>query len=109
MVERGRVVRTGRHRQAQGAAGGAQLVVAPGPRAVAWPRNSCAREGLAIAFDMGVHRVEAGCFAENTAPGRSWRRSGMRREIHTVRDCMHRDGGDDGYGYAMLAEEYRGR
>ena len=68
------------------------------------------REGLAIAFDMGVHRVEAGCFAENTGSWKVMEKVGMRREIHTVRDCMHRDGQwHDGYGYAMLAEEFRGR
>ena len=68
------------------------------------------REGLAIAFDMGVHRVEAGCFAENTGSWKVMEKVGMRREIHTVRDCMHRDGQwHDGYGYAMLADEFRGR
>ena len=67
------------------------------------------REGLAIAFDMGVHRVEAGCFAENTGSWKVMEKVGMRREIHTVRDCMHRDGQwHDGYGYAMLAEEHHG-
>ena len=67
------------------------------------------REGLAIAFDMGVHRVEAGCFAENTGSWKVMEKVGMRREIHTVRNCMHRDGQwHDGYGYAMLAEEHHG-
>ena len=57
---------------------------------------------------MGVHRVEAGCFAENTGSWKVMEKVGMRRESHTVRDCLHRDGQwHDGYGYAMLAEEHQ--
>jgi RimJ/RimL family protein N-acetyltransferase len=35
-------------------------------------------------------------------------RVGMRREQHTVRDALHRSGEwMDGYGYALLADEWR--
>jgi len=35
-------------------------------------------------------------------------RIGMRREAHNVRDSLHRDHGWlDGFGYALLAEEWR--
>jgi RimJ/RimL family protein N-acetyltransferase len=35
-------------------------------------------------------------------------RLGMRREAHTVSDSLHRSGRWlDGYGYALLAEEWR--
>ena len=68
------------------------------------------REGLAIAFAMGVHRVEASCFAENTGSWKVMEKMGMRREIHSVKESLHRDGQwHDGYGYAILAEEFRGR
>ncbi|RLZ02380.1 GNAT family N-acetyltransferase [Kocuria tytonicola] len=68
------------------------------------------REGLSIAFDMGVHRVEASCFAENTGSWKVMEKVGMRREIHTVKESLHRDGQwHDGLGYAMLAEEHRER
>ena len=67
-----------------------------------------AREGLAIASDMGVHRVEANCFAANTASWKVMEKIGMRREAHTIQESLHRDGQwYDGYGYALLTEEYR--
>lgn len=60
--------------------------------------------------DLGLRRVTAGCFAANEASWRLMERVGMRRELHTVRESLHRDGRWlDGLGYALLAEEWRGR
>lgn len=65
-------------------------------------------ELLRICFeDLGLHRVVAHCFAENTASWRLMERHGMRREAHSVRDSLHRDlGWLDGYSYAILADEW---
>jgi RimJ/RimL family protein N-acetyltransferase len=67
-----------------------------------------ARALLALAFDgLGVRRVTAACFAQNEASWRLMERLGMRREQHTVRDSLHRDGvWRNGYGYALLREEW---
>ncbi len=67
------------------------------------------RELLRLCFeDLGLRRVVAGCFAENTASWRLMERLGMRREQHALADALHRDGRwADSYGYAMLAEEFR--
>jgi RimJ/RimL family protein N-acetyltransferase len=64
---------------------------------------------LGICFDdLGLRRVTAGCFADNVASWRLMERLGMRREIHTLRDSLHRSGEWlDGMGYALLAEEWR--
>ncbi len=66
------------------------------------------RELLRICFeDLGLRRVTAPCFAENTASWRLMERVGMRREAHNVRDSLHRSGAWlDGYFYALLAEEW---
>ena len=68
------------------------------------------RDLLAIAFDgLGLRRVLANCFADNEPSWRLMERIGMRRESHTVRDNLHRDGQwYDGLTYAMLAEEWTG-
>ena len=68
------------------------------------------RDLLAIAFDgLGLRRVVANCFADNAASWRLMERIGMRREAHTVRDNLHRDGQwYDGLTYALLAEEWTG-
>jgi len=64
---------------------------------------------LRICFeDLGVRRVTAGCFADNVPSWRLMERVGMRRELHTLRESLHRDlGWVDGYGYALLADEWR--
>ena len=64
---------------------------------------------LRICFEeLGVRRVVANCFADNTRSWRLMERIGMRREAHTVSDSLHRSGNWlDGYGYALLAEEWR--
>jgi RimJ/RimL family protein N-acetyltransferase len=66
------------------------------------------REVLRISFeDLGLRRVEAGCFAANEASWRLMERVGMRREAHNVRESLHRDGGwMDGFTYALLADEW---
>ena len=70
-----------------------------------------AAELLRICFDdLGLYRVTALCFADNQPSWRIMERIGMRREAHDVRDSLHRTRGWlDGYGYALLAEEWRSR
>lgn len=65
---------------------------------------------LRICFEeLGLRRVVALCFADNEPSWRLLERLGMRRELHAVRESLHRSGQWlDGYGYAMLAEEWRG-
>jgi RimJ/RimL family protein N-acetyltransferase len=67
------------------------------------------REAIRICFtDLGLRRVTANCFAANEPSWRLMERLGMRREISAVKDSLHRDlGWLDGYGYALLAEEWR--
>ena len=67
------------------------------------------RSLLALAFeDLGLHRVTAGCFADNVASWRVMEKAGMRREQHGVKDSWHEElGWVDGYTYGILAEEWR--
>jgi RimJ/RimL family protein N-acetyltransferase len=59
---------------------------------------------------LGLRRVVANSFADNTASWRLMERLGMRREAYNVRDSLHRTGEWlDGVGYALLAEEWRER
>ena len=81
----------------------------PGQR---WARL-CHRGGrrlLRICFEhLELRRVIALCFADNEASWRLMERLGMRRETHAVRESLHRSGGWlDGYGYALLADEWSG-
>jgi RimJ/RimL family protein N-acetyltransferase len=66
-------------------------------------------ELLRICFEeLGLRRVIGLCFADNESSWRLMERLGMRRETHAVQDSLHRDGGWlDGYGYALLADEWR--
>ena len=66
-------------------------------------------ELLRVCFDeLGLRRVVANCFADNEGSWRLMERLGMRREVHTVRESLHRSGEWlDGLGYAILAEEWR--
>lgn len=66
------------------------------------------RELLRHCFqDLGVRRVTAVCFLDNGASWRLMERVGMRRELHGVRDALHRSGRWlDTVGYAMLADEW---
>ena len=60
--------------------------------------------------DLGLRRVTASCFADNKASWRLMERLGMRREVHTLRESLHRSGEWlDGMGYALLADEWRAR
>ena len=65
------------------------------------------RAALDLAFgDLGLHRVTAGCFADNVASWRVMEKAGMRREQHGIRDAWHAElGWVDGYTYAVLADE----
>lgn len=67
------------------------------------------REVLRCCFeDLALRRVTAECFAANEASWRLMERVGMRREVHTVRESLHRSGEWlDGFGYALLADEWR--
>jgi RimJ/RimL family protein N-acetyltransferase len=66
------------------------------------------REELRICFeDIGVRRVIAQCFADNEPSWRLMERLGMRREQHTKKDSLHRNGEWlDGMMYALLADEW---
>lgn len=66
------------------------------------------REMLRFCFEeLGLRRVVANCFTDNTASWRLMERIGMRREAHAVRDSLHRSGEWlDGYTYALLADEW---
>jgi len=65
------------------------------------------RAALDLAFgDLGLHRVTAGCFADNRASWRVMEKAGMRREQHGVRDSWHAElGWVDGFTYAVLADD----
>jgi RimJ/RimL family protein N-acetyltransferase len=65
------------------------------------------RELLRLCFDeLDLRRVVARCFSDNEASWRLMERLGMRRELHAVRESLHRSGEWlDVYGYAMLACE----
>jgi RimJ/RimL family protein N-acetyltransferase len=69
------------------------------------------RELLRLCFDeLHLRRVTADCFADNEASWRLMERVGMRREVHTRQESLHRSGRWlDGLGYALLADEWRGR
>ena len=54
-----------------------------------------------------VRRVTANCFLENNTSLRLMERVGMRRELHAVRESLHRSGQWlDTVGYAILKEEW---
>ncbi|MEO6512439.1 MAG: GNAT family N-acetyltransferase [Nocardioides sp.] len=61
---------------------------------------------VAVAFeDLGVHRLTAGCFADNLTSVRILEKVGMRREQHGVQDSWHAElGWVDGYTYGLLAD-----
>lgn len=66
-------------------------------------------ELIRICFeDLGLRRVTALCFADNVPSWRLMERLGMRRESHNVAESLHRTRGWlDGFGYALLADEWR--
>ena len=71
--------------------------------------SEAVRELIRLCFeDLGLRRVTANCFADNEASWRLMERVGMRREVHTVRESLHRSGRWlDGLGYALLADEWQ--
>jgi len=73
--------------------------------------SEAVRELLRLCFDeLHLRRVTADCFADNEASWRLMERVGMRREVHTLQESLHRSGRWlDGLGYALLADEWRGR
>jgi RimJ/RimL family protein N-acetyltransferase len=77
-----------------------------------YERNGYATEAVTelvcICFeDLGLRRVTANCFADNEPSWRLMERLGMRRELHAVRESLHRSGEWlDGFGYAVLADEW---
>jgi RimJ/RimL family protein N-acetyltransferase len=57
--------------------------------------------------ELGVRRITAAAFADNTPSRRIMERLGMRQEARGVRDSLHRDlGWVDGVTYALLADEW---
>ena len=66
------------------------------------------RELLRYCFqDLGVRRVTANCYLDNDTSWRLMERVGMRRELHAVRESLHRSGRWlDTVGYAILEEEW---
>ena len=66
------------------------------------------RELLRDCFqDLGATPRHAGCFLDNDASWRLMERVGMRRELHTLRESLHRSGRWlDGYTYGVLADEW---
>lgn len=66
------------------------------------------RELIRLAFEeLGLRRLVAHCFAANEASWRLMERVGMRREVHTRKESLHRSGEwMDGMSYALLAEEW---
>jgi RimJ/RimL family protein N-acetyltransferase len=68
------------------------------------------RELVRYSFrDIGLRRVTANCFLANDASWRLLERVGMRRELHAVRESLHRSGQWlDTVGYALLEEEWSG-
>ena len=66
------------------------------------------RELLRHCFeDLDVRRVTANCFLDNTTSWNLMKRVGMRRELHAVRESLHRSGQWlDTVGYAILKDEW---
>lgn len=71
--------------------------------------TEAAAELLRICFeDLGVRRVVAGAFAANAASVRVMEKIGMRIEVRTVRESLHREHGWlDGVGGAILVDEWQ--
>lgn len=82
--------------------------LAPGAQGRGYATEAAA-ELLRVAFeDLGLRRVTASCFADNTPSWKVMERLGMRRELATTAEALHRSRGWlDGYAYAILADEWR--
>jgi RimJ/RimL family protein N-acetyltransferase len=66
------------------------------------------KELLRYCFEeLGARRVTANCYLGNDSSWRLMERVGMRRELHAVRESLHRSGEWlDTVGYAILADEF---
>lgn len=66
------------------------------------------RDLLVVAFEeIGLRRVFASCFADNIPSWRLMERVGMRRELASKEEALHRTRGWlDGYEYALLRSEW---
>ena len=71
--------------------------------------TECVREMVRICFEeLRIRRVVATCFAADIPSWRLMERVGMRREVHAVRDALHRSSGwSDTFSYAVLADEWK--
>jgi RimJ/RimL family protein N-acetyltransferase len=63
---------------------------------------------ISVCFDgLGLRRVHAACFADNTASWRLMERLGMRKEEHSRATALHRNGSwHDSLTYALLRDEW---
>ena len=66
------------------------------------------RELIRLSFEeLGLRRLVAHCFAANEPSWRLMERVGMRREVYTVRESLHRSGEwMDGMSYGLLCDEW---
>lgn len=81
-------------------------VIAPAHRGRGYAVEAV-RELVTAAFELGVRRVEAGCFAENAGSRRVMEKVGLRQEGYYVRESLHRDGTwRDGMSFGLLADEW---
>lgn len=84
--------------------------LAPSAQGLGLATEAC-RALLAICFadapaGLGLRRVYANCFAGNEPSWRLMERLGMRREVYTLKESLHRSGEWlDGMSYGLLAEE----
>ena len=84
----------------------------PSAQGVGLATEAC-RALLAVCFadspaGLGLRRVYANCFAGNERSWRLMERIGMRREVYTLKESLHRSGEWlDGMSYGLLAEEWR--
>ncbi|WP_040156955.1 GNAT family N-acetyltransferase [Mobilicoccus massiliensis] len=61
----------------------------------------------AALVDLGLHRVTAGCFADNHASVRILEKAGLLREQHGRADSWHDElGWIDGYTYGALRDDW---
>ncbi|WP_426185771.1 GNAT family N-acetyltransferase [Microbacterium sp. TWP3-1-2b2] len=67
------------------------------------------RAAIDVCFGtLRLHRVHAGCFADNEPSWRLMERIGMRREEFSRKTALHRSGEwMDGMNYGLLAEEWQ--
>lgn len=91
-----------------GAEGGIGYLIDPAQAGQGYA-SAIAAALLDLAFtELRLHRVTAGCFADNVASWRVMEKLGMRREQHGVRDSWHAElGWLDGFTYAILGDEWR--